>query len=69
MQLKSCDTNVETVSKHEAKWSGNYNHCQVERDTVNHEQRQRCNCWPQQLVAPLEIENVVGKSQQSHAAD
>ena len=62
-------TDVEAVSQHESQWSWNNDCCEVKRDAVNHEQRQWCNRRPEQLVAPFEIKNIVGESQQRHAAD
>ena len=57
------------MADHEAERLGHDDGGAVVGDEVDHEQRQRGDGGQQQLVAPLELQHVVGEPEQQHTAD
>ena len=38
-------------------------------DEVDHEEGKRGHCWEEELVAPAEVEDIIGKPKEDHTAD
>ena len=62
-------TEVEAVADQEAQRLRHDDGGAVVGDEVDHQQRQRGDGGQQQLVAPLQLQHVVGEPQQQHTAD
>lgn len=52
-----------------SEWFRNHYDGVAEVGEVNHEERQRGHSGQQQLVSPSQVENIVSKAKEDHAAD
>lgn len=62
-------TEVHVVSKQGLEWFWHYNDRPAKVCEINHEQRQRRQGGKQELVSPAQVQHIIGKSQENHAAD
>lgn len=56
-------------SKQSPEWFWHYDDCVPKVREIDHEQRQRRQGGKQELVSPAQVQHIVSKSQENHAAD
>lgn len=57
------------MSKQGLKWFWHYNDRPAKVCEIDHEQRQRRQGGKQELVSPAQVQHIISKSQENHAAD
>lgn len=62
-------TEIQVQSKQSSEWFGHYNDCVAKVCEIDHEQRQGCHGGKQKLVSPPQVQHIISKSQENHAAD
>lgn len=67
--VQAADVDAERASQPRAHKVRQHDGGRVEVHIVHHQQRQRRNRRQQEFVAPAQVEDVIGKAEQHHAAD